>query len=449
MADNAYRSRYTGDQIDNLLDSIPTKENLGLDKVDNTPDGEKEVKYAEKSGSAETDILGNLIVDTYVTKEEVGQIQPKINALNNSVYKLNEEIDQVDAKVDTLEGEVESVKEEVASPKEVYAFSNGISLVAVDDEVYGEHIFIQKKDSETGNLNEQLFIQPNGYGEPEVIATRASQDSDGNHIHEHYALKKEVAKKEKVANAIKATARGEFVRVDDVSPIEHTAKVRVSGENLSNPTDVTLTVCGENLFDVNIVSYVQGVGVNANEMIYGSIESYKRGSHYIPCRPNTTYTFSKSVGTSLRISCSPEAPARYGTITRTIATSNNIATITTGENDRFLSFFLISAAEEGVISYDQVLPTCQLEVGSIATDFKPFNGKTYTPNADGTVNIVSISPIMTLFTDTAGAIIDVEYNQDTNKAMAEIKEDMGCIETALDSIIAIQNTLTLMGGDRE
>lgn len=100
-----------------------------------------------------------------------------------------------------------------------------------------------------------------------------------------------------------------------------------------------------------------------------------------------------------------------------------------------------------------------LEVGDNVSEFEPYNAKTYTPKADGTVDILTVSPTMTLLTDTAGVNIDVEYNQDTNafadgvksdlreldNVTAELAANMGDVETALDSIIAMQESL--IGGD--
>ena len=46
---------------------------------------------------------------------------------------------------------------------------------------------------------------------------------------------------------------------------------------------------------------------------------------------------------------------------------------------------------------------------------------TYSVNTDGTVNgMTSISPYMTIFTDTANALIEVEYNRDSNKVYEEL-----------------------------
>lgn len=56
----------------------------------------------------------------------------------------------------------------------------------------------------------------------------------------------------------------------------------------------------------------------------------------------------------------------------------------------------------------------QLEPGKEATGFETCNGTEYTPAADGTISdLTSISPNMTILTDTAGAIVECEYNIDT------------------------------------
>ena len=55
-----------------------------------------------------------------------------------------------------------------------------------------------------------------------------------------------------------------------------------------------------------------------------------------------------------------------------------------------------------------------LEFGETASDFEAYNGGGYTPAADGTVaGVTSLSPTMTLLTDTAGAIVECEYAVDT------------------------------------
>lgn len=64
----------------------------------------------------------------------------------------------------------------------------------------------------------------------------------------------------------------------------------------------------------------------------------------------------------------------------------------------------------------------QIEWGSVATDYEPYVGAEYTPNADGTVNgVTSLYPNTSLMTDTDGVLIDCEYNRDINKAFAALE----------------------------
>lgn len=81
-----------------------------------------------------------------------------------------------------------------------------------------------------------------------------------------------------------------------------------------------------------------------------------------------------------------------------------------------------------------------LEKGEIATEYERYNGSSVTPSADISVDITSLSPTMTLFTDTAGVTIDIEYNRDTTAVMGDLK-------ACLDEVKAIhQTTLDLLGG---
>lgn len=66
---------------------------------------------------------------------------------------------------------------------------------------------------------------------------------------------------------------------------------------------------------------------------------------------------------------------------------------------------------------------CQIELGSTATKYEPYQGQTYAPDTDGTVSgVKSLYPTTTLMTDTEGVIINAEYNRDINKAFAELQQ---------------------------
>jgi hypothetical protein len=64
----------------------------------------------------------------------------------------------------------------------------------------------------------------------------------------------------------------------------------------------------------------------------------------------------------------------------------------------------------------------QLAIGSTATAYEPYIAPTeYTVNADGTVDgVTAIHPTTVLITDTEGAVLDVGYNRDINKAFEQL-----------------------------
>lgn len=105
-----------------------------------------------------------------------------------------------------------------------------------------------------------------------------------------------------------------------------------------------------------------------------------------------------------------------------------------------------------------------IELGDTVDEYTEYVGESYEPSTDGIIDIPSMSPTMTLFTDTKGAVIDIDYNKDINKAIgsgggtgggsvdlsnyytkAEIDTKIGDIDSLLDDIIAIQTSL--IGGE--
>jgi hypothetical protein len=64
----------------------------------------------------------------------------------------------------------------------------------------------------------------------------------------------------------------------------------------------------------------------------------------------------------------------------------------------------------------------QVEVGHTASDYESYNGTTHTPNADGTLEIPSISPTTTLTTDKQGVNIECEYYLDGQAVIDELTD---------------------------
>ena len=70
-----------------------------------------------------------------------------------------------------------------------------------------------------------------------------------------------------------------------------------------------------------------------------------------------------------------------------------------------------------------VFPT--IHIGDAALPYEEYITEKLTVNADGSVNgMTSLSPHMTVFTDTPDTLLDVEYNRDSNKVVQGIKDTL-------------------------
>lgn len=214
-----------------------------------------------------------------------------------------------------------------------------------------------------------------------------------------------------------------------------------------NSTNVTVSRFGKNLLDLSRATFtsakynktVNGITCNINNSYYSGVRvDYL--NDFLLANKGKTLTFSiadaiDDVLITLLI---------YGT--RTSGKTNQEGS-TTGERE--ISFAIsdeftaitglevrVNRKTEAFTDTTTVVRNMQVEVRDTASDFEVYKEATiHTPSADGTVEgIKSISPTMTLFTDTANVVVEIEYNQDINVLNKRLVE-------ALDAIIAIQKTL--------
>lgn len=96
------------------------------------------------------------------------------------------------------------------------------------------------------------------------------------------------------------------------------------------------------------------------------------------------------------------------------------------EGKKGFQVFLYSNYSADDLSTNCLFENIQVEVGTEATPYQPYNATTHTPSADGTVEgITSLSPNMTILTDTEGAIVECEYIKDTNKVVQKLADALG------------------------
>ena len=224
------------------------------------------------------------------------------------------------------------------------------------------------------------------------------------------------------ANAFKGSASGEAVVVGDVSPVEHTAKVLVHSKNLNiDPSTVTVTACGKNLVDASAMVNNQLVD-NGN----GTFTLTKTAPESRKGKPIDVFIPSGSAVTfSAKVLSNTSNANLYLVFERVDKSTEEIIITETSAMSKVLTrecvkvwISLAYAAADGTnITFSDL----QLEMGAIGTKYEPHKGSVaYTPATDGTVEITSVYPTMTLLTDTEGAIIECEYNRDANKVVADL-----------------------------
>ena len=226
------------------------------------------------------------------------------------------------------------------------------------------------------------------------------------------------------SGALRGSASGEAVRLSDITPNEHTLGVKVSGKNLlPNP---------------NVHAYNYSLDYkkynNTDEIFLTA------GTYSLSASANcpTLQFWNKETKQPYTVD---EAVSAYSTNTY-YKIYDGRALGRSSDSVRKMWFTLkIDALITLNSGYSEATSQkCQIEIGSTATPYTPYislttvnvtrygtvetdNPQKYIPSADGTVSgVKSLYPTTTLMTDTAGVIINAEYNKDLNKAFAELQQ---------------------------
>ena len=95
-----------------------------------------------------------------------------------------------------------------------------------------------------------------------------------------------------------------------------------------------------------------------------------------------------------------------------------------GENIRYISSFWFYMPADSVSYTVDCRVKVQLEKSPTLTEWEMYDGETYTPNDEGVIDILSVAPIMNIYPDVKGAMIDMEYNRDSNKVLDYIDKNV-------------------------
>ena len=230
-----------------------------------------------------------------------------------------------------------------------------------------------------------------------------------------------------LSNALKGNKSGAAVACD-VSPIEHTLKVKARRKNLfdiSKIQNITQSDTQKIIQNNDGTLTIYGTAVNSQKTLRELCPSLKVGDE---------------VMMSFRLVNSGTDTKKYGYIYMSGAdmtwTSETAKVMTDNILDSFVLFYCRYYAQQGPENINMgTISEFQIELGTTKTPYTPYiadlstakvivNGsQTYPINADGTVEgITSLYPTTTLTTDTEGIVLDVEYNRDINSAFAELTQ---------------------------
>lgn len=202
-----------------------------------------------------------------------------------------------------------------------------------------------------------------------------------------------------------------------------------------DPETVALTRCGKNLFNIgNFVGQSQTQnGVTAEVLKTGEIWIHGTPTD-TTIETSITFTTAAGYGNSLelrpgtyidnytantkgdKLRCFPQATAKTGAW---IVNLNGWAVEI--KQNCFLDKFVVYLPA-GVSDAVNQRWRMQVEFGETVTEYAAYSEYSeHTPTEDGTVvGVTSLSPTMMLLTDTAGVIVECEYNRDTNKIIQQL-----------------------------
>ena len=123
-----------------------------------------------------------------------------------------------------------------------------------------------------------------------------------------------------------------------------------------------------NLFDKNNyfdLEYYIAITSNGANLV-----ATKGRSIYIMCEPNTTYTISKSVSTTMRVGTCIDFPDANVNLTTAISGAGKPLTIKSGENDKYMIIqLLVNSDYNNGYRREELINYLQVEKGDVATEY--------------------------------------------------------------------------------
>ena len=213
------------------------------------------------------------------------------------------------------------------------------------------------------------------------------------------------------ANSLKSNVQGEIIHIDDASPIEHIVSLNVSLDNATETVEnPKIYVCGKNLLNF----------ADTN----GDVQGTYRGWLVNPTKQKITMTILDR-DTNVDISgiylgiCDAGVDGTGG-VAWFIEKGEIVRTLFTIDRK------FISISKPSTMTFEEVIKRLtqrfyiQVEFGTEATSYEDFKGGKY-DISESEMNIPSpASSAMNVYSNVPSALIECEYNQDTNAVIEKL-----------------------------
>lgn len=134
------------------------------------------------------------------------------------------------------------------------------------------------------------------------------------------------------------------------------------------------SVKGKNLFDKDNANIINTYLVGSGNGVLPSDGGTENNCIYIPCKTNTTYTIQKMIGKRFGVAYTYNLPAQGVTAyNKTVDNTATNITITTDSSANYLVVYLRNGNVNGEITLQQALDSLQIEKGTVATPYVPYN----------------------------------------------------------------------------
>ena len=199
---------------------------------------------------------------------------------------------------------------------------------------------------------------------------------------------------EKTASAI------DFLNINDVSEVPHEVEIQLTSDTITDFSDVKVTACGKNLWDKD-----------------NPTPDFTSGSYYfhtIKVGVGDTVTFSYLQDLALGL----DMYAYVNTSTAAPDDSKLWLYHSTASGLRYKTIKIKATKGVVYLAYNTTYKfmkyignDLQIEIGSEATEYISYEGRTYISDSNGKVAVKSISPIMNISTNETDISISANYHK--------------------------------------